>query len=746
MKNNICFILIIIAFLLSLGGCKNKDIESESFKIEQERAVPASSSVSISGSFSFSGTVKGMKVSVGEKENLNDADLHDMLIDGTDFFVTVENLKSSTEHYYRYSVDFGTGENYLTEVNTFTTLEPVPEAPKVRALEVVAIDDITRNVKCDVVSDGGLEVTERGICWNTSGNPSMDDEKIVCATGGTGQYTIRMEHLSVDRRYYVRAYAKNAKGTGLSEEVLEFEVMAPIGTTVSIILESNPEEGGTVGGEGFVDGEGHFDSGSQCTVNAVANTGYTFVNWTENDAPVSSTANYTFTVTASRTLVANFISTSCHITASVDPENSGTITGVGSYEHGDNCTLVATPNTGYEFKEWKENGTTVSTSAQYSFTVTESAHYVAHFQRKAYTIEIEASPGGTASGNGTYYYGDLCTVQASPVSGYRFSNWTEGDNVVSEEAIYVFEVSGNRNLKANFTKIQLAPTGAINGLFTINSNHEQVYFSQGNLQYIGSAATPYWKFADNQWDVLGNNGQGSSLSNVDRDLFGWGTSGFCHEYDSYNRNYQPWCISQETVHPTNNQYGYGPSLNNTLVSPNLTGSSRKSDWGINNPISNGGNAENTWRTLSGGNNGEWDYVLFKRDASTVNGVENARFAKAIVNNIHGLILFPDDYTHPNEVALPTGINDYGMTGWNENNYSVADFLSMEVAGAVFLPAAGSRDGIMVSGVGSAGNYWSTTHDNSSNSLELRFYNSALFADASFFRYLGHSVRLVCRKQ
>ena len=122
MKNNICFILIIIAFLLSLGGCKNKDIESESFKIEQERAVPASSSVSISGSFSFSGTVKGMKVSVGEKENLNDADLHDMLIDGTDFFVTVENLKSSTEHYYRYSVDFGTGENYLTEVNTFTTL------------------------------------------------------------------------------------------------------------------------------------------------------------------------------------------------------------------------------------------------------------------------------------------------------------------------------------------------------------------------------------------------------------------------------------------------------------------------------------------------------------------------------------------------------------------------------------------------------------------------------------------------
>ena len=38
-----------------------------------------------------------------------------------------------------------------------------------------------------------------------------------------------------------------------------------------------------------------------------------------------------------------------------------------------------------------------------------------------------------------------------------------------------------------------APEGAINGLFTINENGDQVYFSQGNLQYIGSAATPYWK-------------------------------------------------------------------------------------------------------------------------------------------------------------------------------------------------------------------------------------------------------------
>ena len=47
-----------------------------------------------------------------------------------------------------------------------------------------------------------------------------------------------------------------------------------------------------------------------------------------------------------------------------------------------------------------------------------------------------------------------------------------------------------------------APEGAINGLFTINEAGDQVYFSKGNLQYIGSADTPYWRFAENQWDYL----------------------------------------------------------------------------------------------------------------------------------------------------------------------------------------------------------------------------------------------------
>lgn len=65
-----------------------------------------------------------------------------------------------------------------------------------------------------------------------------------------------------------------------------------------------------------------------------------------------------------------------------------------------------------------------------------------------------------------------------------------------------------------------APLGAVNGKFTINGNGGKVYFSQGDLQYIGSAATPYWQFAEHQWDYIGHN----ASQGTDYDLIDWNTA------------------------------------------------------------------------------------------------------------------------------------------------------------------------------------------------------------------------------
>jgi len=75
----------------------------------------------------------------------------------------------------------------------------------------------------------------------------------------------------------------------------------------------------------------------------------------------------------------------------------------------------------------------------------------------AYTIEATANPdaGGTVAGGGTYYsaWSPSCTLTATPAEGYVFSSWTEGENVVSTDATYTFDVTGNRTLVANFSSL-----------------------------------------------------------------------------------------------------------------------------------------------------------------------------------------------------------------------------------------------------------------------------------------------------
>ena len=79
------------------------------------------------------------------------------------------------------------------------------------------------------------------------------------------------------------------------------KTVSGVDTQYTITASANPTEGGTVSGGGT------YNDGTTCTVTATANTGYTFVNWTENGTQVSTDATYIFTVTGDRVLVANFI-------------------------------------------------------------------------------------------------------------------------------------------------------------------------------------------------------------------------------------------------------------------------------------------------------------------------------------------------------------------------------------------------------------------------------------------------------
>ena len=323
-----------------------------------------------------------------------------------------------------------------------------------------------------------------------------------------------------------------------------------------------------------------------------------------------------------------------------------------------------------------------------------------------FIITASANPieGGTITGAGIYEEGDTCTLIATANVGCSFVNWTENDEVISTDATYTFQVTTDRNIVANFFLV-LGP-GMLPGMFSV-SDSTQVRFSQGNLQYIGSASTPYWKFADQQWELA--NGNESSSWSANRDLFGWGTSG----WNNGNTYYQPYNTSwfnEDNGHYLGNLYG--PSGQYDLIDEYAN-----SDWGIYNSISNGGNQPNRWRTLS---IDEWDYVFNQRNTSS-----GIRYAKAVVSGKKGVILLPD-YWNSSTYSL-NNVNrqnaDYGS-----NNITASQWNTLESSGAVFLPTTGYRIGTTVDDQLDYGYYWSSSCSSIEGAGAFLFSSMSLFGE------------------
>ena len=234
--------------------------------------------------------------------------------------------------------------------------------------------------------------------------------------------------------------------------------------------------------------------------------------------------------------------------------------------------------------------------------------------------------------------------------------------------------------------------GLLAGKFSV-SDTKQVQFSQGNLQYTKSTET--WSFMEHQWSTVETAGSvGDDYSSQDVvSLFGWGTSGYNHRTTSY--------LPYSTVNTDANYYAYND------VSKNLYDETGKADWGYNK-ISNGGNTENGWRTLT---KDEWTYLF-----------NNHTKGWATVNGVNGYVIRPD-----------------GITTAVEATYDATAWATEETNGAVFLPAAGRRDNSTV--YYENGYYWSSSYK-STNAYRVKFSSTEMSPDNDGNRYFGHSVRLV----
>ena len=234
------------------------------------------------------------------------------------------------------------------------------------------------------------------------------------------------------------------------------------------------------------------------------------------------------------------------------------------------------------------------------------------------------------------------------------------------------------------------------GVFSIGEN-KQVVFALGNLRYTQS--TGIWDFAENQYDMVNVNNieVGGTI-----DLFGW----------SGNQSAEkPW--------------GVNASTNNSDYAGEFV------DWGTNT-IAN--NQPNTWRTLTAD---EWNYLLNSRkDANQLKAV-------AQINSINGLVLLPDNWTLPLGIEFKTGFHtDYGAEFYaTHQTFTPEQWQFMEDAGAVFLPAAGVRNGNDTYFANTYCNYWTATPSYDYYAQYLCSNSADAYTD-HHDRSNGRSVRLV----
>ncbi len=151
--------------------------------------------------------------------------------DGTgtgSFSSSLTGLTGNTVYYVRSYAVNESGVSY-GDAKTFTT------SPVMATLSTTPVTYITTNsvqTGGNITSAGGSTVTDRGVCWSTSPNPTLANSKTTSGSG-TGVFVVTVTNLTPNTTYYLRSYATNAVGTSYGNELTFNTLTNPIVPTVT---------------------------------------------------------------------------------------------------------------------------------------------------------------------------------------------------------------------------------------------------------------------------------------------------------------------------------------------------------------------------------------------------------------------------------------------------------------------------------------------------------------------------------
>lgn len=220
LNNSILKMMFLVLTSFLIASC-NKDTEEPKIVITvttasisqiTQTSAKSGGSISITGDAVIDG--KGICWSITQNPTITDSKTADGT-GGSSYTSSLTGLTPSTTYYVRAYATYSEGVIYGNEL-TFTT--GVVVLPTVSTSSITNITQTTATVGGNVTSDGGATVTERGVCYSTTQNPTVDNSKVQIGSG-IGTFTSNITGLTTNTTYYVRAYAKNSVGVNYGSQM-----------------------------------------------------------------------------------------------------------------------------------------------------------------------------------------------------------------------------------------------------------------------------------------------------------------------------------------------------------------------------------------------------------------------------------------------------------------------------------------------------------------------------------------------
>jgi uncharacterized protein (TIGR02145 family) len=216
--------VILMAFFLGLSTCKKSEKAPEIPSVTTKTpALVTETSATVGGFISSDGgapvTERGVCYSTNQNPTVTDL----TVIEGGgtgNYQCILTGLSSATTYNVRAYALNSAGIGYGSQA-TFTTSAI---SPTVTTDMVTNVNGTTAICGGNVTSQGSSPVTVRGVCWNTTGHPTLADCIAKTEDGsGTGTFSSTITGLNLGTTYYVTAYATNQTNTAYGSDIKQFE-------------------------------------------------------------------------------------------------------------------------------------------------------------------------------------------------------------------------------------------------------------------------------------------------------------------------------------------------------------------------------------------------------------------------------------------------------------------------------------------------------------------------------------------